>query len=119
AEAPFEMRLGSTPIAVLMRTPGQELELATGFCLTEGILLRPEELQGIERLDGDRYVLRLAAGITIDPEQFRRNSYTTSSCGVCGKASIDAVRIASRPLPPGPVLQQHLLPRLIERLRET
>ncbi|MEX2278898.1 MAG: formate dehydrogenase accessory sulfurtransferase FdhD, partial [Acidimicrobiia bacterium] len=55
-ESPFEMRLGSTPIAVLMRTPGQELNLATGFCLTEGILLDPSELGGIEQLDGDRYV---------------------------------------------------------------
>lgn len=119
SEAPFEMRLGTTPIAVLMRTPGQELELATGFCLTEGILLRPEELTGLEQLDGDRYVMHLAHGVTVDPEQFRRNTYTTSSCGVCGKASIDAVRIAARPLPPGPVLTTTSIPELIARLRTT
>jgi FdhD protein len=119
AESPFEMRLGSTPIAVLMRTPGLELELATGFCLTEGILLDPRELEGITRLDGDRYVLHLAEGVTVDPEQFRRNTYTTSSCGVCGKASIDAVRIAARPLPLGPTLAQSSLPLMIERLRAT
>lgn len=118
AESPFEMRLGSTPIAVLMRTPGRELDLATGFCLTEGILLDPTELVGIDQLDGDRYVLQLAEGVTIDPEQFRRNTYTTSSCGVCGKASIDAVRIAARPLPPGPVIDRTQVVALVDRLRE-
>lgn len=121
SESPFEMRLGSTPIAVLMRTPGMETELATGFCLTEGILLKPDELAAVEQLDGDgdRYRLRLAEGVTVDPEQFRRNTYTTSSCGVCGKASIDAVRIAARPLPPGPVLNRTDIPRLIDGLRRT
>ncbi len=117
-EAPFEMRLGSTPIAVLMRTPGLELELATGFCLTEGILLHPEELLRLEPLDGDRYVLELASGVTVDAEQFRRNTYTTSSCGVCGKASIDAVRIAARPLPPGPVVDRTSITAFVDRLRE-
>lgn len=120
-ESPFEMRLGTTPIAVLMRTPGMETELATGFCLTEGILLNPDELAAVEQLDGDgdRYLLRLSEGVTVDPEQFRRNTYTTSSCGVCGKASIDAVRIAARPLPSGPVLTRRDIPRLIEGLRRT
>lgn len=118
-ESPFEMRLGTTPIAVLMRTPGMETELATGFCLTEGILLTPHELAAVDQIDGDRYLLRLADGVTVDPEQFRRNTYTTSSCGVCGKASIDAVRIAARPLPPGPVLGPEDIPRLIAKLRGT
>lgn len=118
-ESPFEMRLGTTPIAVLMRTPGMETELATGFCLTEGILLAPDELAAVDQIDGDRYLLRLADGVTVDPEQFRRNTYTTSSCGVCGKASIDAVRIAARPLPPGPVLARADVPHLIASLRDT
>jgi FdhD protein len=117
-ESPFEMRLGSTPIAVLMRTPGQELELATGFCLTEGILLHPEELEGVEQHDGDRVILRLAEGVTVDAEQFRRNTYTTSSCGVCGKASIDAVRIAARPLPAGPQVGRTSIASFVDRLRE-
>ena len=119
SESPFEMRLGATPIAVLMRTPGQELELVTGFCLTEGILLHPDELAGVDRLDGDRYQINLADGVVVDPEQFRRNTYTTSSCGVCGKASIDAVRIAARPLPTGPVLDRTTVAGLIPRLRDT
>jgi FdhD protein len=119
AEAPFELRFGTTPIAVLMRTPGQELELATGFCLTEGILIRPSELEGLDRLDGDRYVAQFAPGVEIDAERFRRNTYTTSSCGVCGKASIDAVRVAARPLPGGPKLHRDDVTKLMEHLRGT
>lgn len=118
-ESPFELRLESTPIAVLMRTPGMERELALGFCLTEGIVLRPSEVASVDRLDGDRYRLVPAEGVVIDPERFRRNTYTTSSCGVCGKASIDAVRIAARPLPPGPVFAATAVTRLVEGLRST
>ena len=102
-EEPMEIRLGTVPLAVLMRTPGLEPELVVGFALTEGIVFGPEEVDRVEDLgDGDRYLLIPAEGVTIDPEQFRRNSYTTSSCGVCGKASIDAVRITARVLPAGP-----------------
>lgn len=102
-EEPIELRLGGVPLAVLMRTPGDDEALALGFCLTEGILLRPEELVSVEPLDdGSRYDLGLAPGLSIDPEQFRRNAYTTSSCGVCGKASIDAVRVAAPRSPKGP-----------------
>ena len=104
-EEPMEIRLDSTPLAVLMRTPGQESDLILGFAITEGIVLSPDEVASVEDLgDGDRYRLVLAEGVKVDPEQFRRNAYTTSSCGVCGKASIDAVRIAARPLPTGPQL---------------
>jgi FdhD protein len=103
-EEPLELRIEDTPIAVLMRTPGKEAELSLGFCLTEGILLSPDEFGGLDRLDRGRYRIRLAPGVEVDPEQFRRNTYTTSSCGVCGKASIDAVLVASRPLPAGPVV---------------
>lgn len=118
-EEPMEIRLGSTPLAVLMRTPGQESDLVLGFAITEGIVLSPGEVSSVEDLgDGDRYQLVLADGVKVDAEQFRRNTYTTSSCGVCGKASIDAVRIAARPLPPGPKISVELLLSLPERLSE-
>ena len=120
-ESPVEFRMGGVPIAVLMRTPGQDAELALGFSLTEGIILHPDELAEVRALPGQegegRYKLIPAPGTNIDPEQFRRNLYTTSSCGVCGKASIDAVRIASRPLPDGPVIRAGLLPELMETMR--
>lgn len=117
-EEPVEFRIDDTPIAVLMRTPGLETELALGFCLTEGILLSPAEFAGIETLDGDRYRMLLSAGVTVDAEQFRRNTYTTSSCGVCGKASIDAVLVAARALPPGPVVPASHVIELVASLTE-
>lgn len=116
-EEPMEIRLAGVPLAVLMRTPGQEEDLCLGFALTEGIVLSPDEVeQVVDEGDGDRFGLRLAPGVEVDPEQFRRNAYTTSSCGVCGKASIDAVRVASRSLPPGPRLTFDQLVSLPERL---
>ena len=120
-EEPVEFRLGGVPIAVLMRTPGHDEELARGFALTEGIILRPDELAGVRALPGrdgaGRYELVLVEGLHIDPEQFRRNLYSTSSCGVCGKASIDAVRVASPPLPGGPIVPPDLLVELMESMR--
>ena len=76
-----------------MRTPGDDDDLVRGFLLTEGIVLRPEEVAAVE-LDGEgRADARLAPGVAIDPEQFRRSMFTSSSCGVCGKASIEAVML--------------------------
>lgn len=116
-EAPMEIRLGKVPLAVLMRTPGNEEDLILGFAITEGIVIGPSEVAGVRgEGDGDRFSLLLADGVVIDPEQFRRNTYTTSSCGVCGKASIDAVRIASPPLGKGPMASIDLVLSLPDRL---
>lgn len=112
AEEPVEFRLGETPIAVLMRTPGHDEDLVRGFAITEGIVLGPHEIDGVDPVGpaaAGRYELRLAAGVVVDSEQFRRNLYTTSSCGVCGKASIDAVMVAARPAPDGPALTDELV----------
>lgn len=120
SEEPIEFRIAGVPIAVLMRTPGADEELARGFALTEGIVLRPGELSEVRSLPGrdgeGRYELVPAAGVHIDPEQFRRNLYATSSCGVCGKASIDAVRIAAPPPSPGPVVAPEILLGLMETM---
>lgn len=117
AEAPVEFRLGGVPIAVLMRTPGHDEELGVGFALTEGIVLGPQEVDAVVLrsgdTNGDRYDIELADGVQVDPEQFRRNLYTTSSCGVCGKASIDAVRVAAPPLPEGPIVEPSFLMGLL------
>ena len=122
-EAPLEIRIGNTPLAVLMRTPGDDRDLVLGFALTEGIVSSPSEIETIRRLDGHpedaRWELVPAEGFTVDPEQFRRNTYSTSSCGVCGKASIDAVRVAAPELPEGPLVSADVLLSLPGRLRDT
>lgn len=85
-EGPLEIRLGETPLAVLMRTPGDDDDLVTGFALTEGMVLDVAEIAQVRSVAGDpddaRYELVLAAGIHVDPERFRRNMYASSSCGV-------------------------------------
>jgi len=120
-EAPVEFRLGGVPIAVLMRTPGDDENLGLGFGLTEGIVLNPGEVKDVRRVEGtnegDRYDIVLAEGVDVDPEQFRRNLYTSSSCGVCGKASIDAVRVAARSIPEGPAVEATILRSLPATMR--
>ena len=98
-EEPLEIRIGDAPLAVTMRTPGHDLELAAGFLFTEGLIQSREQLTSLEAItDGSRasrgnvVVAQLADGITVDSEQTQRNFFANSSCGVCGKASIDAVR---------------------------
>lgn len=120
-EEPLEIRLGSTPIAVVMRTPGDDEDLVLGFLLTEGIMLTPDEVGVIEPIDDNRIRVEPAPGVDIDPERFRRNLYTTSSCGVCGKASIDAVRVATpviEHLPPDAAML-HGLPAALLKAQKT
>ncbi len=120
-ESPVEFRIGGVPIAVVMRTPGQDEDLGLGFALTEGIVLHPGEVKHIQRIEGDhegdRFEFVLADDVRIDPEQFRRNLYTSSSCGVCGKASIDAVRVTARTLPEGPSIGAETLVSLPNTMR--
>jgi len=114
-EAPLEIRLGDEAIAVVMRTPGHDEELIRGFALTEGIAIEPGEIQSVEDLSDGRYALRLS--VPVDPARFRRNLYATSSCGVCGKASIDAVRVAARAPRRGPVIPASVFEGLPDALR--
>lgn len=120
-EGPVEFRIGGVPIAVLMRTPGRDESLATGFLITEGIVLGPAEIDSVVPVEGssegDRYDVILAEGVIVDPEQFRRNVFASSSCGVCGKASIDAVLVASRRPPDGPVVTPGFVASLPDLMR--
>jgi FdhD protein len=104
AEEPLEMRIGGTPIAVTMRTPGDDFDLVAGFAWTEGIITDPEHLTGLRYCAGadadgrNTYnVIDLVLADEAPPIEasVSRSFYTTSSCGVCGKASIDAVRVRS------------------------
>jgi FdhD protein len=105
AEEPLEIRLGGTSIAVTMRTPGDDFDLVAGFAWTEGLLIEPDHLSGLRYCAGADDTGRNTYNVIdlvlsedaplVDPS-VARNFYATSSCGVCGKASIDAVTVASR-----------------------
>lgn len=108
AEEPLEIRVGVAgesrpPLAVTMRTPGEDLDLAIGFLLTEGIIRSADDVRTAQLCAGDQEPntynvvdVALAAGVPAPAVDPTRNFYTTSSCGVCGKASIDAVRTRSQ-----------------------
>jgi FdhD protein len=100
----LEIRLDGTSLAVVMRTPGDDADLALGFAITEGIVTSPGSIVGVEDLGEGRWNLVTAEGVAVDPAQFQRNFYSTSSCGVCGKASIDAIRVTGAMPPPGPMV---------------
>ncbi len=113
AEAPLEIRVGRLPLAVLMRTPGDDIDLVRGFLHTEGIVHTPNEVAAVRHCDriepghdpDNVVVVTLAHDAAFDPTRFRRNTYASSSCGICGKASIERALDTAPPLPPpaGPV----------------
>lgn len=117
-EEPLEIRLDGTSLAVVMRSPGNDTDLALGFALTEGIIDRPGDVSAVTELGEGRLNIELAEGVSVDPSLFQRNFYSTSSCGVCGKASIDAIRVAGALPPAGPVVDRAVLLSLPEKLLE-
>jgi len=117
-EEPMEIRLDGTSLAVVMRTPGDDADLALGFALTEGIVTTPDAITDVAFLGDGRWDLTTAEDVTIDPAQFQRNFYSTSSCGVCGKASIDAIRITGARPPEGPRVTSDVVVSLPAKLLE-
>ncbi len=102
AEEPLEIRVDRQPLAVTMRTPGDDLDLALGFLFTEGVVRSTDDVRSAQLCAGDQAPntynvvdVRLAPDVPAPVTDPSRNFYTTSSCGVCGKASIDAVRTRS------------------------
>jgi FdhD protein len=104
-EEPLEIRVNGSAVTVTMRTPGSDIELAQGFLLTEGVIARREDVVAIRYCGGvgedgantyNVLDVTLAPGVEPPSLDVTRNFYTTSSCGVCGKASLDAVRTISR-----------------------
>jgi len=98
-EEPLEIRLGDKTISITMRTPGHDPELAAGFLFTEGILQGRHQIRDIQA-SKNSIAVELNPDVEIDFERLQRNFYTTSSCGVCGKASIEALRIQGCPVLP-------------------
>jgi FdhD protein len=127
-EEPLEVRLGCDvggrrvhcAVSITMRTPGHDLELAVGFLFTEGIITEREQVAGA-RACGAGNVARvdLRPGVAVDLARLERHFYTASSCGVCGKASLEAVRVCPRSRPPAgrPVVEAAVIHRLPEALR--
>jgi FdhD protein len=117
-EEPMEIRLAGKPLAVVMRTPGDDADLALGFAITEGIVSGPDDVAELRDLGRGRIELVLVEGVSADPAQFQRNFYSTSSCGVCGKASIDALRVTGSHPPDGPGVERDVILALPGHLYE-
>jgi FdhD protein len=114
-EEPLAIRVNGRDLSITMRTPGHDRELAAGFLFTEGILKTPADVVSIE--SGENSVsLTLAEGV--DPGT-ARNFYTTSSCGVCGKASIDSLHAAGCAMLPHVSVSREVIHSLPEKLRAT
>jgi FdhD protein len=105
AEEPLEIRVAGRPLTVTMRTPGNDFDLARGFLVSEGVVATDSDITSIRYCagatadGGNTYNVLdvlLADGVAMPDVSVERNFYTTSSCGLCGKASLDAVRTISR-----------------------
>ena len=128
AEEPLEIRIGEHPLSVTMRTPGDDLDLAAGFLLTEGLIQRADQIVALDHAPddpgnpganrGNVVTVELDPASMPDFEKMRRHFFAASSCGICGKASIDAVRARSmQPPNPGFRLDPEVLVALPEALR--
>ncbi|HYE57274.1 MAG TPA: formate dehydrogenase accessory sulfurtransferase FdhD, partial [Rhodothermales bacterium] len=132
-EEPLEIRLQFhdgerariQPLSVTMRTPGHDAELAVGFLVSEGVVRVPGDVADVRhcptRLDQPSHnvlTVRLADGAAFDPARLERHFYTTSSCGVCGKTSLEALEVTGCPvLGPGPALRPEVIHSLPATLR--
>ena len=117
-EEPLQIRVGDRDFSITMRTPGQDRELAAGFLFTEGIVQSASEIADITADDRGTVTVELASGVTAD--FVGRNFYVSSSCGVCGKASIDNLRNAGCPTPARgiPRVEASVISGLPDTLRE-
>jgi FdhD protein len=113
-EEPLEIRVGGAPLAVTMRTPGHDEELAVGFLYTEGLIDGPRAAGPT----ADFAANTIDVAGSLQRETAGRRFYTTSSCGVCGKGALEEVAVHSELLPPGPEVDRALLARLPDRLRQ-
>jgi FdhD protein len=114
-EEPLEIRVNGSPVAVTMRTPGHDEELAAGFLLSEGFSVLTA--QPTEDLAAN--VVEVQVDGDVDLGRLQRNFYTSSSCGVCGKGALEAVAVEAAPVTSGLTVPAELVASLPERLRES
>jgi FdhD protein len=127
-EEPMEIRVDAAGleqrrVAVTMRTPGHDFELAAGFLFTEGIVSGQADVGSVRYCDVPREeqqynVVTVDLRRPYDPEALQRNFYTTSSCGVCGKASLDSISVRCGPVAEGPEVAESVVVALPDQLRE-
>src|SRR5215207_9559568 len=115
-EEPLEMRVGGEALAVTMRTPGHDEELALGFLVGEGLLALDEPRAAAPPADLAGNVIEVEGPLLREPA--RRRFYATSSCGVCGKGALEEIAVISAPLPDGPIVDRALLAALPGRLTQ-
>jgi len=118
SEEPLQITVDGTPVAVVMRTLGDDADLVAGFLLTEGLV---DSLDDLVRIDLDRaknhvYVF-LAEHVVLDHARLSRNLFSASSCGICGKASIEAIHQHAPPIDSDLTVAAELLLSLPSRLR--
>lgn len=106
-------------VAVTMRTPGEDEELAIGFLYTEGIISGIDQIKGIRQIGCNVVEVTLLRDMEIDPAQLDRHSFIASSCGVCGKKSIEAVKARRKynPANPFPTIKPEIIHQLPDKLR--
>jgi FdhD protein len=122
-EEPLEIRLawdgGRATVAVTMRTPGADAELAAGFLFAEGVIAGPERIRRAVPVDTNILEVELAEGPAPVLQGLDRHFFATSACGVCGKAGLETLRLrVPSSLPPGPVVDPEVVCALPGRLRE-
>jgi len=115
-EEPLEIRVGEKPVSVTLRTPGDDFDLAAGFLFTESILRSPDDVESIRHW-GSPNVVRVDVRVKLDLQRLQRNFYSTSSCGVCGKVSIDALRVHASPIESNLRVSRDVVNRLGDALR--
>ena len=102
-EEPLQLVVNGHAVAVLMRTPGDDEELAVGFLWTEGIISRGDQVLKVDLATKENHALVfLEDGVEVDLNRLTRHLFSASSCGLCGKASIDAITSLHEPVPAGP-----------------
>lgn len=98
-EEPLEIRVGDKPVSVTLRTPGEDFDLAAGFLFSESILRKGEDVESYRHWGSPNVVrVSLREDVRVDLQRLQRHFYSTSSCGVCGKVTIDALRVQTAPI---------------------
>jgi FdhD protein len=126
-EEPMEIRVRAAgrearPLAVTMRTPGNDFELAVGFCVTEGIASDPADVTEVaycldEPADQHYNVVTVALRTPLDLDEHERHFVANASCGLCGKATLEQLEVACQRVAPGPRVPREVIVSLPQRLR--